>query len=50
MLTFISVQLFQKLNYKQKNSKVRDFFLSGSEWEPIMNSVSILEQIKAYQE
>ena len=49
ILTFISFWLFKKLSYKQKESKIRDFFLSGSEWEPIAKSAEILEQIKEYE-
>jgi hypothetical protein len=49
ILTFISFWLFRKLSYKHKESKIRDFFLSGSEWEPIAKSAEILEQIKEYE-
>ncbi len=49
ILTFISFWLFKKLSAKHKESKIRDFFLSGSEWEPIAKSAEILEQIKEYE-
>lgn len=49
ILTYISFWLFKKLSYKHKESKIRDFFLSGSEWEPIVKSAEILEQIKEYE-
>ena len=49
ILGCISYWLFQKLSYNQKESKVRDFFLSGNEWEPILKSTEILEQIKEYE-
>ncbi len=49
ILTFISFWIFRKLSYKHKESKIRDFFLSGSEWEPIAKSAEILEQIKEYE-
>jgi len=49
LLTFIAYWLYQKLSYKHKESKIRDFFLSGSEWEPILKSSEILEQIKEYE-
>lgn len=49
ILTYISYWLFQKLSYKQKESKIRNFFLSGSEWEPILKSAEILEQIKEFE-
>lgn len=47
-LSYLSYWLFQKLSYKHKESKLRDFFLSGSEWEPIFKSAELLEQIKEY--
>ena len=49
-LTYISYWLFQQLSYKNQDSKIRDFFLSGSEWEPILKSTEILEQIKEYEQ
>ena len=49
ILTYISYWLYQKLSHKHKPSKIRDFFLSGSEWEPITKSEEILDQIKDYQ-
>lgn len=49
LLTYISYWLYQKLSYKNKKSKVRDFFLSGREWEPILKSAELLEQIKEYE-
>lgn len=49
LLTYIAYWLYQKLSYKNRESKMRDFFLSGSEWEPILKSSEILEQIKEYE-
>jgi len=49
ILTFISFWLFKKMSYKHKESKIRNFFLSGSEWEPITKSAEILEQIKEFE-
>jgi glucan phosphoethanolaminetransferase (alkaline phosphatase superfamily) len=49
LLTYLAYWLYQKMSYKNKNSKVRDFFLSGREWEPILKSAEILEQIKEYE-
>ncbi|MDB4293340.1 hypothetical protein N9954_08030 [Maribacter sp.] len=49
LLTAAAYWLYQKLSYKNKDSKIRDFFLSGSEWEPIVKSAEILEQIKEYE-
>lgn len=50
LLSYIAYWLYQKLSYKNKESRIRDFFLSGSEWEPILISAKILEQIKEYEE
>lgn len=49
VLAYFSCWLFQNLSYKNKDSRVRDFFLSGSEWDPIRKSAEILEQIKEYE-
>ncbi len=49
ILSYLAYWLYQKLSYKNKKSKIRDFFLSGSEWEPILKSAEILEQIKDYE-
>lgn len=48
-LCYLSYWTYKKLSYKNKKSKVRDFFLSGSEWEPILKSEEILEQIREYK-
>lgn len=50
VLSYIAYWLYQKMSYKNKKSKIRDFFLSGREWEPILKSAEILEQIKAYEQ
>ncbi|MEM9545201.1 MAG: hypothetical protein AAGA77_04475 [Bacteroidota bacterium] len=50
VLAFISYWLFQQLSPDHKDSKVRAFFLSGTEWEPILKSERILQQIKEYEE
>lgn len=49
ILTFISYWLYKNLRHDHKESKVREFLLSGSEWEPIARSAEILEQIKEYE-
>jgi len=48
-LTYIAYWFFQKLSHKNRESEIRDFFLSGSEWEPILKSAEILQQIKEYE-
>ena len=49
LLTYISYWVFQKLSFNHKKSKIRDLFFSGNEWEPIIKSAEILEQIKEYE-
>jgi len=49
ILSYLAYWIYQKLSYKNGESKIRDFFLSGSEWEPILKSTEILEQIKEYK-
>jgi len=49
ILAFTAYWLYKKLSYKNEKSKFRDFFLSGNEWEPILKSSEILEQIKEYK-
>lgn len=49
LLTYLAYWTYQKLSYKTKDSKVRDFFMSGREWDPILKSAELLEQIKGYE-
>ncbi len=49
LLAYSALWLYQKLSYRNKDSTIRDFFLSGSEWEPILKSTEILAQIKEYE-
>jgi len=49
VLGYISFWLFKKLSYKNKDSRIRDFFLSGNEWEPIEKAERILKQIEIYK-
>lgn len=48
ILTYIAYKLYHSVSHKNKDSAIRDFFLSGAEWEPILKSAEILEQIKEY--
>lgn len=49
ILIYVAYWLYQRLSIKNKESRIRSFFLSGSEWEPILKSTEILEQIKEYE-
>lgn len=48
LLGYLSFWIYQKLSDRSKPSKVRDFFLSGREWEPMVKAEALLEQIKEY--
>ena len=48
-LSYLSYWIYRKLNDSNGSSKIRDFFYYGSEWDPIIKSAEILEQIKEYQ-
>ncbi|MFK7757138.1 MAG: hypothetical protein AB8B53_09430 [Flavobacteriales bacterium] len=50
LLGYASFWLYYKLSFQHKNSKVRDFFLSGREWEPLEKSAELLEQIREYRD
>jgi len=49
-LTYLSYWLYKRLSIQHADSKVSRFFLSGIEWEPIIQSSNILEQLKEYSE
>ncbi len=49
LLTYLAYWLYQRLSYGHEDSRVRDFFLSGRDWEPIVKSTEILEQIREYE-
>jgi len=48
-LSYLAYWLYQKVSYKNTDSRFRKFFLSGREWDPILKSAELLEQIKGYQ-
>lgn len=47
-LAYLAYWLYKELDIRHPSSKVSRFFLSGSEWDPILKSTEILEQLKAY--
>jgi len=49
LLSYISYWLYYKISYRNTESKLRDFFLSGAEWNPIVRSGELLDQIVAYE-
>lgn len=48
-MAYLSYWLYSNLSLDTKNSNVSRFFLRGTEWEPILQSGKILEQLKEYQ-
>lgn len=48
-LAYLSYWLYKSLSVQNSGSKVSRFFLSGIEWDPIIKSSEILEQLKAYK-
>ncbi|MEL6719257.1 MAG: hypothetical protein AAFP82_11115 [Bacteroidota bacterium] len=47
--SYLAYWLYQQLSIENRDSRVSQFFLSGREWEPIIKSSAILEQLKAYK-
>lgn len=46
LFTYLAYWLFQQLGPQKPPSRVKEFFLSGSEWEPLTKSFQILEQLE----
>ncbi len=49
-LTYLAYWLYKNLDIQNSDSKISRFFLSGSEWEPILRSSEILKQLKEYED
>lgn len=47
-LCYLAYLLYSRLDIRHSDSRVRRFFLSGSEWEPIIKASNILEELKEY--
>ncbi len=50
VLSYLSYWLYGQLEHQNTSSKIRDFFLTGQEWNPILKSERILEQIHELKE
>jgi hypothetical protein len=48
-LAYFSYWLYKRLNLQNSDSKISRLFLSGAEWEPIINASEILDQLKDYK-
>lgn len=44
-LTFLAFYIYKRLDFRQRNSKVSRIFLAGKEWEPLVKSAEILEEM-----
>lgn len=48
--TFIALWLFSNIRYENRNKKWFKFIFRGKEWQPIIQSMKLLNQIQKYQE
>ena len=48
-LSFFAYWLYINIDLQNLDSKINKFFFSGSEWDPIIKSANILEQLKEYK-
>lgn len=48
--TFIALWFFSNINYENRNKKWFQFIFRGKEWQPILQSMELLNQIQEYQE
>ncbi|MEN0046750.1 MAG: hypothetical protein AAF806_06825 [Bacteroidota bacterium] len=48
-LAYLAYWLYRQLDMEHQNSWVSRLLLSGREWEPIIKSSEILEQLKSYE-
>ena len=46
---YVTYWLFQKLRIDNMDSKISRLFFNGLEWDPIVQSIRILEQVKEYR-
>lgn len=48
--TFIALWLFSNIKYENRNKKWFKLIFRGKEWQPILQSMELLNQIEQYQE
>ena len=48
-LCYLTYWLYQQLDIQNLDSRVNQFFFSGVEWDPIIQSGKILEQLREYE-
>jgi hypothetical protein len=48
-LSYLAYWLFKNLDIQKKDSKIYKFFFSGREWDPIIKSSLLLEQMKEFE-
>lgn len=49
-LTYLAVWLFFNIKYENRNKKWFQWIFRGKEWQPILQSLELLNQIEKYQE
>ena len=49
LLTYCSLWLFLNIKYENRNKRWFQFIFSGREWQPILHSMELLNQIKNYE-
>jgi hypothetical protein len=49
-LTYLAVWLFFNIKYENRNKKWFQWIFRGKEWQPILQSMELLNQIEKYQE
>lgn len=48
-LTYLSVWLFFNINYENRNKRWFQWLFRGKEWQPMLQSMELLNQIEQYQ-
>ena len=48
-LSYFTYWLYRNIDIQNMDSKINKFFFAGSEWDPIIKSTNILEQLKEYK-
>ena len=49
LFTFLAVWLFRNIKYENRNQKWFRFIFSGKEWDPVIKSMELLNQVGEYR-
>ncbi|MEO6720839.1 MAG: hypothetical protein ABIN67_10740 [Ferruginibacter sp.] len=47
--TFLAIWLFKNIKYENRNKKWFGLIFSGKEWNPVIKSIELLDQVKEYR-